>query len=97
MIVAFKDEQWMAFDSECSRNDSLLESEVVKNAFRFQEKEYFVDGKPDISKMYCTYQQIMMRRNHEVPVSDCIYEILKNIRSLVPKIFVKFGVTFRKF
>lgn len=79
MIVALKDEQWMAFDSECSRNDSLLESEVVKNAFRFQEKEYFVDGKPDISKMYCTYQQIMMRRNHEVPVSDCIYEILKNI------------------
>ena len=76
-IVAFKDDQWIAFDSECNRNDSLLESEIVKNAFRFQEKYYFIDGKPDISKMYCTYQQIMMRRNREVPVSDCIYEKMK--------------------
>lgn len=79
MIVALKDNQWMVFDSECNRNDSLLESEIVKNAFRFQEKEYFVEGKPDISKMYCTYQQIMMRRNREVPVSDCIHETLKTI------------------
>lgn len=77
VFVAYQNGQWLAFDTGGNRHDEYLERDIVKNEFRFQEKEYFVDGKPDITKMYCTYPQLMMCRNREVPVSDCIYEKVK--------------------
>ena len=77
VFVAYQNGQWLAFDTGGNRHDEYLERDIVKNEFRFQEKEYFVDGKPDITKMYCTYPQLMMCRNREVPVSDCIYEKMK--------------------
>lgn len=77
VFVAYQNGQWLAFDTGGNRHDEYFERDIVKNEFRFQEKEYFVDGKPDITKMYCTYPQLMMCRNREVPVSDCIYEKVK--------------------